>query len=217
MRCFLLRLFLKMSEESTFSHILICKNLDKAVESLQEKYAKNRHLFYQKDEFLLDDAAQVVKEAYIAESQSKYLILVAKGFRIEAQNALLKILEEPPRNIVFILVAPTKTVFLPTIRSRLLLQEMECEQLVTHSGLKLKNIDLSDIYAFIKAHGGLEKSALKEMIQAIVFEAIHEHGISFTQKELEHFEKLVHLAELNTKPQTLLTSLLLSIMLRKQR
>ena len=54
---------------------------------------------------------RLFKEAYIAEIKPKILILGAKGYRVEAQNSLLKILEEPPRNIVFVLIAPTKTVF----------------------------------------------------------------------------------------------------------
>lgn len=206
-----------MSDVEVSSHILICKNLEKALEFLQEKYVGKRHLFYQKDEFLIDDATQVVKEAYIAESEKKYLILMAKGYRIEAQNALLKILEEPPRNIIFILVAPSKTAFLPTVRSRLLLQELPYEKEKIHSNLNLKNLDLSDIYPFIQANVGLDKSALKEMIQAIVFEAINEYHLTFTALELEHFQKLVHLAELNTRAQNLLISLLLTIMQRKRR
>lgn len=217
MRCFLLRLLLKTSEEEVFSHILICKNLEKAFEFLQEKYAGTRHLFYQKDEFLIDDASHVVKEAYIAESEKKYLILIAKGYRVEAQNALLKILEEPPRNIVFVVVAPSKTAFLPTVRSRLLLQELPYEKVKVQSKLNLKNLDLSDIYPFIQANLGLEKSALKELIQSIVFEAINEHHLTFTALELDHFQKLVHLADLNARAQNLLTSLLLTIMQRKRR
>ena len=130
---FLLRLPLKMSDEGILSHILICKNVEKAKESLQEEYAKERHLFFIKDEFLIDDAKEVIKEAYIAESANKYLILIAKGYRVEAQNALLKILEEPPRHIVFIVVAPSKTAFLPTIRSRLLQKELVVEQEATIS------------------------------------------------------------------------------------
>jgi DNA polymerase-3 subunit delta' len=54
-------------------------------------------------------------------------------------------------------------------------------------------------------------------VQAIVFEAINEHHLRFSEKELEHFQKLLHLVELNTRAQTILTSLLLSIMLRKYR
>ncbi len=79
-------------DEGVFSHILICKNMEKALEVLQERFVSCRHLFYQKDEFLLDDAKEVIKEAYIAESHKKYLIIMAKGYRVEAQNALLKML-----------------------------------------------------------------------------------------------------------------------------
>ena len=108
-----------MNEESAFSRILICKNTEKAKESIGELYASARHLIYEKEDFLLEDAKELVKEAYIAEASLKYLIVFAKNYRVEAQNALLKILEEPPLNIVFILCAASKTAFLPTIRSRL--------------------------------------------------------------------------------------------------
>ncbi|MDD3343782.1 MAG: DNA polymerase III subunit delta' [Sulfurospirillaceae bacterium] len=206
-----------MSDEAVFSHFLICKNLEKATEVLNERYAGKRHLFYSKNEFLLDDAKELVKEAYIAESKTKYLIVVAKSYRVEAQNSLLKILEEPPRNIVFVLVAPSKGAFLPTIRSRLQCEELDFMQENVQSGLNLKKLDLSDIFPFVQANAYLEKNLLKEMIQTIVSEAIHEHHLEFTERELEHFQKLVQLAELNSRPQTLLSSLLLSIMQRKRK
>ena len=37
---------------------------------------------------------------------------------VQAQNALLKILEEPPSYMVFILTAKSRTAFLPTVQSR---------------------------------------------------------------------------------------------------
>ena len=81
--------------------------------------------------------------------------------------------------------------------------------------INLKQLDLSDIYPFIQKHQSCEKSVLKELVQAIVYEAIHEHHLRFSEKELEAFQKLVHLVELNARAQTILTTLLLSIMLRK--
>ncbi|MDD2383741.1 MAG: DNA polymerase III subunit delta' [Sulfurospirillaceae bacterium] len=206
-----------MSEEALFSHLLICANIEKATEILEERYVNQRHLFYVKNEFLLDDAKELVKEAYIAEAKTKFLIVVAKSYRIEAQNSLLKILEEPPRNIIFVLVAPSKNAFLPTIRSRLQYEELDYVHEKVSSGLNLKQLDLSDIYPFVQANAYLEKNLLKEMIQSIVFEAIHVHHLDFSEGELEHFQKLVQLAELNSRAQTLLTSLLLSIMQRKRR
>ncbi len=45
----------------------------------------------------------------------------------EAQNALLKILEEPPENVIIILEAQNKENLLPTVRSRLVLIEAKKE------------------------------------------------------------------------------------------
>ena len=204
-----------MNDQNAFSRILVCKNSEKAKEYLQETYGGMRHLWYEKEDFLLDDAKELIKEAYIAEVSTKYLIVLSRTYRMEAQNALLKILEEPPAHIVFILVAPSKTALLPTVRSRLPLEELNATYERIHSGLNLKRLDLGVVYSFVQTHHNLDKNSLKEMVQAIVYEAIHEHGLRFSERELEHFQKLVHLCELNTRAQTVLISLLLSILQRK--
>lgn len=46
------------------------------------------------------------------------IIYEAQKLTIEAQNALLKILEEPPQSTIIILVAPDSSALLPTILSR---------------------------------------------------------------------------------------------------
>ena len=204
-----------MNDQSAFSRILVCKNSEKAKEYLQEKYGGMHHLWYEKEDFLLDDAKELIKEAYIAEVSTKYLLVLSRTYRMEAQNALLKILEEPPAHIVFILVAPSKTALLPTVRSRLPLEELNAKYERIQSGLNLKRLDLGVVYSFVQTHHNLDKNSLKEMVQAIVYEAIHEHGLRFSERELEHFQKLVHLCELNTRAQTVLISLLLSILQRK--
>lgn len=200
------------------SHILLCRDLQRAHESLLEKYASQRVCSFlpEKDEFLLEDAKKVVKEAYIAESEEKILILCAKGYRIEAQNSLLKILEEPPRNIVFILIAPTKTIFLPTIRSRLGLEELKIPPKNTHSGLDIARLDEKIVYEFVHARTRIGKIELKELVQNITTEAILEHGLVFSSKELDHFSTLLSLCELNSRPQAILFSLLLTIMQRQR-
>lgn len=200
------------------SYILLCRDLERAYESLLEKYANQRICSFlpEKDEFLLEDAKKVVKEAYIAESEEKILILCAKGYRIEAQNSLLKILEEPPRNIVFILIAPSKMIFLPTIRSRLGLEELKIPQKNTHSGLDIARLDEKIVYEFVHARTRIDKSELKELVQNITTEAILEHGLVFSSKELDHFSALLSLCELNSRPQAILFSLLLTIMQRQR-
>ena len=203
------------TDEGTLSHIFICKNMEKAKEHLEEKYATSRHILYEKDDFLLDDAKALIKEAYIAEAQPKYLLVCAKSYRIEAQNALLKILEEPPRNIVFILCATAKTALLPTIRSRLVLQELNVTYERQSSGLDLKRLDIAQMYAFVQAHQNVEKNDLKAMVQTIICEAVDVHKLRFSERELDYFGKLVHLCELNTRAQTILIALLLCVLQRK--
>ncbi len=205
--------------EQLFSHILVCHDIQMAYEHVQKMYEDYRicPFIKEKDDFLLEDAKAVVKEAYIAEMKQKILVLGAKGYRIETQNALLKILEEPPRNIVFILIAPTKTVFLPTIRSRMSLKELKIEKNREKTGLNLKNLCEKDIYEFVKANSRISKDELKETIQSVVSEAVLEHHLSFTEQELKHFGKILELASLNSRPQNMLFTLLISIMKRKRQ
>lgn len=60
-------------------------------------------------------------DAYIApnEAQNKvYIFSDVDNMGISAQNALLKVLEEPPKNVIFILTCANSANILPTIRSR---------------------------------------------------------------------------------------------------
>ncbi len=204
-----------VSEEELTSHILVCKNMQKAYDFLEDKYKQKNYKLFIKDDFLLEDAKNVVKEAYIAESEKKILILGAKVYNIYAQNSLLKILEEPPRNIIFILVCETKNVFLPTIRSRMLLKELDYSEEKIETSLDLSRLDLNNIYDVVQENSKISKNELKVLMQAIVNEAITKFRISFSRKEMEHFERLLQLSELNARPTNILISLLLTIFLKK--
>ena len=60
-------------------------------------------------------------DAYIApnEVQNKvYIFSDVDNMGVPAQNALLKVLEEPPKNVIFILTCTNSANILPTIRSR---------------------------------------------------------------------------------------------------
>jgi DNA polymerase-3 subunit delta' len=205
-----------VNEKALQSHILVCKNLQIAYEHLEEELKGQNCKYFIKEDFLLEDAKNVVKEAYVAEQEIKVLILGAKSYNIYAQNSLLKILEEPPRNIVFVLVCETKNIFLPTIRSRLLSKELKSNEDKMDINLDVKNLDLQKIYDFVQENSRVSKNELKTLIQGIVNIAIYENKMSFSTKEMEHFEKLLQLGELNTRPNNILISLLLTIYLRGQ-
>ncbi|MES2225309.1 MAG: hypothetical protein V4480_00680 [Patescibacteria group bacterium] len=72
--------------------------------------------------FSVDDARRLMDTAYRSASGDRGRVVVASATRIfhEAQNALLKLFEEPPEGVTLILVIPSAGLLLPTLRSRLL-------------------------------------------------------------------------------------------------
>lgn len=73
------------------------------------------------EKLLVADANEIVGEAYIKPVNLPYKVFLINNFDVsteEAQNKLLKILEEPPKNVYFILSVKNEEKVLPTIKSR---------------------------------------------------------------------------------------------------
>ena len=162
-------------------------------------------------EFKVELAKEVVREAYIAEEYTKYLILSALSYNIIVQNSLLKLLEEPPRNIVFILIVKSKTALLPTIRSRLNITHLKSQKEPYDVGLNLKNLSLDDIFMFLKKHKNSSRDEVKEIIQTLLKDLVMIENIRLTSSELDMFDKSIELSQLNSRPQNILSYLLLTI------
>ena len=198
------------------SKIVITSDFEALKEEILGLYGVNSVRFFFVEDFLLENAKEVAAEAYIAESEPKLLVLGAKNFRVEAQNSLLKIIEEPPKNIFFIIVCESKNMLLPTVRSRLVTENRLEKKQREKTGLDYKRLELKEICAFIDEKSAFERSEklgkndLKELIAAIALEATAQ-GVKFSAEELEYFFKAVRLAELNTKTHALLTPILLMI------
>ncbi len=81
-----------------------------------------------KKEFPIDLVRQLRQEAYIAPNEGcckVYVIDQAHAMNASAQNALLKIIEEPPAHARFILLCENRSMMLPTILSRVTAIELE--------------------------------------------------------------------------------------------
>lgn len=196
------------------SSILIVNNIEETLNLMLPKYPlhsvrviKNE----EKEEFLIAQANETIKEAFIATSEKKYLFLCGSTFRKEAQNALLKILEEPPKNIVFILLVSSKNSLLPTIYSRLPYKNLKKVVEKDDIELNIKKLDLKDIYTFIKNNQKITKDEAINIVETILIKA-NKENVKLNQKELDIFFKSIKLLELNSKPTTVLTYLLLSIL-----
>ena len=87
----------------------------------------------------IEDVRNIHKKIFLKpiRGRSKAVILASpNGFTIEAQIALLKILEEPPENTIIILVVQS-TNLLPTVLSR-------CKIIELKSEIKIEEQDLGD-------------------------------------------------------------------------
>ncbi len=191
--------------------IVTCADVEYAKEQILSGIDSKLTKVYASDEFKVDDAKMVMREAYIAEESIKHLIIVATTYRIEAQNALLKLLEEPPRNIVFILIAKSKTALLPTIRSRMQIESMVFEKEPFVLEIDIAKMELGDIFNFLKKNKNISKIVLKETIETMLKVSLIGAKIKLRESELALFNKSLLLAELNTRPQTILSTLLLML------
>ena len=72
----------------------------------------------------VDQIRELKKDVYIVPNdagQKAYIVRDADAMNINAQNAFLQILEEPPAHAVFILCTSNPVALLPTVRSRCVL------------------------------------------------------------------------------------------------
>ena len=201
------------------SSILIVNNIEETLNSMLPKYPLHSVRVIkndEKEEFLIAQANETIKEAFIATSEKKYLFLCGSTFRKEAQNALLKILEEPPRNIVFILITNSKTSLLPTIYSRLPYKYLKKSEQKIESSLDLNRLDLKDIYTFLQENQKISKQEAKDIVESLLLKA-NNQKIKLSQKKLDFFSKAIKLLELNSKPINVLTTLLLYLSNQKNQ
>lgn len=197
--------------------ILIAERFEERSLEIQEELLPLRCVLFIREDFKIEDAKEVIAEAYKSESSTKTLILGAKSFTIPAQNALLKILEEPPPNIAFILLAPNKSTFLPTVRSRLSLTQERNEKQYEPISLSLRNLDLSSMFTWVKEHEKLKKHEAKELIENLFHHAGQIEGLALTAAQIEGFDKAFRLIELNGRVQSILVMVLMNFLKEVKR
>ena len=99
----------------------------------------------------------VYKTSYYG-GEKLFFIKDAEKLRSDAQNKLLKILEEPPKNVHFFLSASTEGAILDTVKSRsrkLYLAPFKSEELTIALKKAYPNVDAMRIEASVNCCGGL--------------------------------------------------------------
>ncbi|RLA71131.1 MAG: DNA polymerase III subunit delta' [Epsilonproteobacteria bacterium] len=171
----------------------------------------------EKQSFTLADAKVVISKAYLASEEKMVIILVADHFSTYVQNSLLKVIEEPPKNKIFIFLTESKSAILPTIKSRLpisILSEVKEEK---ELGLDMKYLSLESVYEFTQIHERTDAKAMKLLIEEISKEAIRSEGYDLDEKTLSLFSNTFIALDVGSPPSFVLNTLLLKLLARKKR
>ncbi|MEV4737923.1 MULTISPECIES: DNA polymerase III subunit delta' [unclassified Microbacterium] len=98
------------------------------------------------------EARSLVERSYFAPSAGRYRVIVvedADRMVERTSNVLLKALEEPPEQTVWILCAPSEADLLPTIRSRV-------------RSLRLREPDVADVARLITMRTGVDEAIAEQ-------------------------------------------------------
>ncbi len=107
---------------TTHAQLLIAKSIldSELVEELKTESLDTVHFI--RDRFSIDDSRQLIAQSSGRGWDGKRnFIIFTQNINTEAQNSLLKLLEEPPAGAVYYLVIPNISFLLPTLKSRLVL------------------------------------------------------------------------------------------------
>jgi len=189
--------------------IIITNDIDSEVLKIKEK-SDHRVVLIRVDDFKLDHAKSAIKEAYLTSDSIKYIVCAANRFNSISQNALLKVLEEPPKNIIFILITNSKSSLLPTIKSRMSIRSHNSKHHKKTISIDINTLDLESVYTFLQANQRLDKNEGIYIVEALLMQA-YESKISLDASKLDLFSSSIKLLNLNSRASTVLSNLLISL------
>lgn len=200
------------------SQVIICDDFEHTIARLESAKTNQRFIpIIKEDAFLVEDVKYVIEKASIASSDEVVIIIGAKKFSDIVQNKLLKILEEPPTNIIFIILANQKAMILDTIRSRLPMHIITNKNNSYVLDLNVENMTLQNVYDFIKLHQKTSFTQMQQIIQEIVERALKSNRYKFDYKALELFSNSIKSLNMGSNAQFVLSTILLKLLANKKQ
>lgn len=152
------------------------KNIKKYLKNItNEKEVIFYEVSHEKKEYSIAEIKSIIKETNIYLPQKRvYYLANFHESSLEAQNAFLKILEEPPTNIQFILTTTNQSKLLPTITSRCKIEVLEKKVVINkfpEVDLALDNlIKKADLQIFnLPLFGKIEKNEWQELFDEVIY------------------------------------------------
>ena len=196
------------------SYILIDNDLSLAISNLNLNELDSR--VFLRDDFGINDAKDVISESYISSQKLKTIIIAANKFNIYAQNALLKIFEEPPKNIRFIIIAKSKSSLLPTILSRMAVIKNKKTITKNEFPLNLNSLNLKNVDEFLRSlNTPLNRDEVGVLIEELLF-SVNESKIKLNSLELDYFSNAIKQNECYENPKYIFLQLLLMLLVHKK-
>lgn len=191
----------KLKANSTIEQLVIIKNEDN----------KGRL-----KEFLVEQAQEAIVKSYVASEKLNYIILVAPRFSEIAQNRLLKLLEEPPKNKSFILITESKSALLDTIKSRMTIRFVDNKKESSRVSLDVENLDLEKVYSFIQENKRVSSVEAKELVEQIFLDVLNSGKFKLDSGVLEMFSDAIKLLEVGSPVSFVFIGLLLKLLAKNK-
>ncbi|RDU66112.1 DNA polymerase III subunit delta [Helicobacter didelphidarum] len=194
------------------SYIIATNDFEDKINFLQNTYNSEYLRIFIKEELKIDDAHDIIKEAYIATSHEKIIAIFATSYNHFAQNALLKILEEPPKNVFFIFFITAKNKLIPTIFSRLAFFDQRKKNHIESFPLDIAKLNVPMVYKYIKQleqeNISLEKG--RNLLHSLLY-MIAQQNIELGQADLERFDIALQSLHVKQSVHLVLLPILLSL------
>ena len=196
------------------SQILVTKLNPELKKQIQNELSDFEIFWFQKEKILLDDVKIISDEVFISTGSEKYIIIETNEIAIITQNALLKMFEEPPSNVYFLIIVPSKSILLSTIRSRFPIFELKNrEEFNSPVPIpKLENFHLQDLKAFLKDVSKINHEVAIKIIEEIFIQ--NKQNFHFQSDDFKRLQKAIQLLNLNSNLEQIFTMFLLPIILR---
>lgn len=130
----------------------------------------------------VDQVRELIKRVYekpVDSYKKIYIVDEADKMTVSAQNALLKVLEEPPVYVIIILIGSNENLFLNTIRSRCI-------------KVKFDDIDINELKLFLENRGENVSEELLELYQGSIGKALKLNGIEEQYLEIKKLVETVN-------------------------
>jgi hypothetical protein len=115
--------------------LFISTQPDVVLKTLEQLHPTDEWVVHREATLSIGEVRRIISYAYGAPAYGEYRIiaLIVERFGAEAQQALLKVLEEPPLSTRFVIIMPSVAGLLPTVLSRVALVHDATEEAVVPS------------------------------------------------------------------------------------